>query len=133
MYYIQVFYLKNERLAHSLLVSDVSKPLRSLTKMSDMSELLRPLTKNERPWAIPSGLSPKMSNREWFTQVAHQKWATMSKSLRSLTKSKRMRESLVFYSKWAIRSFFRKPMKSNEWIPNPDSDKAVILCWLWKG
>ena len=55
-------------------------------KMSDVCELHRLLIKNERPWA-------------------HQKWATMSESLRSLTKNewiaRFLRESL-------IRSFFRK-------------------------
>ena len=49
-----------------------------------------------------------MSDHERFPQVAHQKWATMSKLLRSLTKNERMTESLVFLSKSLIRSFFRK-------------------------
>ena len=40
--------------------------------MSDVSELLRSLTKNERPWAIRL---EKMSDRERSAQVAHQKWA----------------------------------------------------------
>ena len=45
MFYIRFFILKNERFAHPLFL------------MSDVSELLRLLTKNER-----------------ITQVAHQKW-----------------------------------------------------------
>ena len=43
-------------------------------KMSDVSESLRSLTKNERPWAIRSGRSEEMSNREQIAQVSHQKW-----------------------------------------------------------
>ena len=34
---------------------------------------------------------------ERIAQVAHQKWVTMSKSLRSLTKNERMSESLIFF------------------------------------
>ena len=49
--------------------------------MSDMSELLILLTKNERPWAIRSGRSEEMSD--------------VSESLISLTKNERP---------WAIRS-----------------------------
>ena len=41
-------------------------------KMSDVSELLRSLAKNERPWAIRSSHSEEM------------RWAIMSESLRSL-------------------------------------------------
>ena len=43
--------------------------------VSDVSESLRSLTKNERPWAICSGCSEEMSDRERIAQVAHQKWA----------------------------------------------------------
>ena len=77
-------------------------------KISDVSESLRSLTKNEQWWAICSGFSPKMSDVEQFAQVAHQKWATMSESLRSLTKNERMSESLVFFSESLIRSFLDK-------------------------
>ena len=44
-------------------------------KKSNVSELLRSLTKNERPWAIRSGRSEEMSDRERIAQVAHQIWA----------------------------------------------------------
>ena len=44
-------------------------------KLSDVSELLRSLTKNEQPWVICSGRLEEMSLREWIAQVAHQKWA----------------------------------------------------------
>ena len=43
--------------------------------MSDVSESLRSLIKNEQPLAIRSGRSEEMSNCEQITQVAHQKWA----------------------------------------------------------
>ena len=43
--------------------------------MSDVRESLRSLAKNERPWAIRSGHSEEMSDREQIAQVAHQKWA----------------------------------------------------------
>ena len=43
--------------------------------MSDVSESLRSLTKNEQPWAIRSGRSEEMSDREQIAQVAHQKLA----------------------------------------------------------
>ena len=62
-------------------------------------------------WANCSGPSPKMSDHEQFPQVSHQKWATMSKSLRSLTKNERITcfferiaHSLNFSHKRAIRS-----------------------------
>ena len=41
-------------------------------------------------------------------QVTHQKWVTMSDSLRLLTKNERMSELLVFLSESLICSFFRK-------------------------
>ena len=44
-------------------------------QMSDVSKLLRLLTKNEWPWVICSGRSKEMSDRERIAQVAHQKWA----------------------------------------------------------
>ena len=56
----------------------------------DVSESLRLLMTKERLWANRSGRSLKMSDHERFTQVAHQKWATMSKSLRSLTKNEQI-------------------------------------------
>ena len=43
--------------------------------MSDVSESLISLTKNERPWAIRSGRSEEMSDHEQIAQVAHQKGA----------------------------------------------------------
>ena len=63
-----------------------SSPIPSFL-VSNVSKSLRVLTKNERPWAIRSGPSEKMSNCEQITQVAHQKWVNewiahfLSKSL----------------------------------------------------
>ena len=47
-------------------------------KMSDVSESLRTLTKNERPSAIRSGRSEEMSNHERIAQVFHETWAIRS-------------------------------------------------------
>ena len=62
--------------------------------MSNVSELLISLTKNERPWAIRSGRSEEMSD--------------VSESLISLTKNEQMSESLIFLSKSLVRSFLDK-------------------------
>ena len=45
----------------------------NLLKMSDVSKSLRSLTKNEQPWAICSGCSPKMS--EWANSQPCSKWS----------------------------------------------------------
>ena len=87
---------KNEQIAHFRSfplfwwVMWVNRSFRS-NQMSDVSELLRSLTKNERCERIPQ-----------------RKWVIMSKSLRSLTKNERISESLVFLSELLIRSLFRK-------------------------
>ena len=122
-------------------------------KMSDVSESLRSLTKNERceriaqvahqkwaMWANRSGRSPKMSDVskslrsltknercEQIAQVAYQKWATMSDSLRSLRGNKRS---------WANRSgcspkmsewahFFAK----NEWFARETDERISSPGW----
>ena len=76
--FFSMFYLKNDRIAHSLFFSEhVSESLRSLTKNErceriaqvahqkwvTMSHLLTSLRGNERSWGNRSGCSPKMS--EW--------------------------------------------------------------------
>ena len=73
------------RIIYNFFIEKISESLISLKlnrsghspKMSDVSDLLRSLTKNERPWAIrshqSSGRSLKMSDPEWIAQVAHQK------------------------------------------------------------
>ena len=62
-------------LISSFLVSNVSDRSFRSNQMSVVSELLRSLTKNEKPWAIRSGRSEEMRDRERIAQVAHQKWA----------------------------------------------------------
>ena len=59
-------------------------------KWATVSESLRSLKTNERPWAICSGRSEEMSDRERIAQVAQDKWATVSDSLRSLMINERM-------------------------------------------
>ena len=72
--------------------------------MSDVSELLRSLTKNERPWEIRSGRSEEMNDRERIAQVAHQKWAH-----EWITRFfKRIAHSLIFGQKTS--NLLRKPM-----------------------
>ena len=56
MFYIELFVLKKERFAHSLIFGE-----RCEQKWATMSNSLRSLTKNERPWANRSGRSQKMS------------------------------------------------------------------------
>ena len=60
---------------------------------------------NEQGWEFTHSLiahrsfrSNQMSDCEWFVQIAQDKWATVSKSLRSLTKNEQMIESLVYLS-----------------------------------
>ena len=56
---------------------------------------------------------------EQIAQVTHQKWATMSKLLRSLTKYEQISESLIFLSKSLIHSLFRKKLGiriENRWV-----------------
>ena len=83
--------------------------------MSDVSESLISLTKNERPWAISSGHSEEMSD--------------VSELLILLTKNERMSESLIFLSKSLIQPSLEKneqfARKSNEWIPSPASTVHV--------
>ena len=94
--------------------------------------VLRTLKKNERceqiahvthqkwaMWANPSSRSPKMSDHERF---AHQKWATMSGLLRSLTKNERIARfceriaHLLIFSQKTSDSV-RKPMSEFPALP----------------
>ena len=67
---------------------------------------------------------------ERFAQVAHQKWASMSESLRSLTKNERMSELLIFWAHSLI--FFTKTSDSLR-IPSPDCGRQchsrAHCCW----
>ena len=79
--------------------------------MSDVSELLRLLTKNEQC--------------EGNAQFAHQKWATMSDMLRLLTKNERMSDFLKINQQLAP--------KTDERISNPGSalhsNPALVACF----
>ena len=81
-----------------------------------MSKSLRPLTNNKR-W-------------EQIAQVAHQKWVTLSKSLRLLTKIEQMSELLFFLANRSFAHFFANKQefaqKTDERIPNPD-----VHCTVW--
>ena len=96
MFYIQFFYWKNERIAHFLFFGERCEWIAHFAqikwamwancsgrspKMSDVSESLRSLTKNEQPWAIRSGRSEEMSHRERIAHVCSpkmSKWVNCS-------------------------------------------------------
>ena len=103
-YYVlfKIFFFKfqkNERIAHfrsfplfwSAMWVNRSFPS---NQMSNVSELLISVTKNEWPWVICSGWSEEMSD--------------VSESLILLTKNEQMRESLIFLSESLICSFLDK-------------------------
>ena len=102
-YFWNVLYILKKRgdsLIPSLLMSDVSKSLRSLSKNEQF---------------------------EGITQVLHQKRATMSDSLRSITKNEqiarffeRIDHSLI------IRSFFHK---KSDWLRKPMSEFPTLFFW----
>ena len=100
-YFWNVLYILKKRgdsLIPSLLMSDVSKSLRSLSKNEQF---------------------------EGITQVLHQKRATMSDSLRSITKNEQMSKLLVFLRELIIHSlfanFFTKRVigSENRWANSP--------------
>ena len=102
-----LFVRKKKTRAHSLFLKrDVSESLRSL----------RSLTK-------------KWATMEQFTQVIHQKWATMSEMLRSFTKNEQMSESLRSLTKneqlWVIRSGHSPKMSDWERIAQVAHDKRA--------
>ena len=80
-YFFVCFFKTNNLINPSFLMSDVSKLLRSLTKnerceqiaqgahqkWASMRDMLRLLTKNERPWASHSGAHQKWAN-DWITR-----------------------------------------------------------------
>ena len=84
-------------------------------KWASVSYSLRLLKIKEQPWANHSGRSRKLSDREQIAQVAHDKWMTLSDSLRSLMINERMSDLLnncwlktskiLFFSKFYIRFF----------------------------
>ena len=114
-----------ERFAHdrSFPLSDVSELLRSLTKNEQCERIAQVAHQKLAMWANPSGRSPKMSKYERFAHIAQRKWAIVSESLRLLTNNGGISESLILLSEllmphiWAkIERFARK---TDERIPSP--------------
>ena len=103
-------------------------------KLATVSNLLRLLRTNEQLWANCSGCSCQKSDREWIAQVAqvaqvaHDKWATMSDSLRWLMINEQMSESVVF-SERITHSLFCSQKTSNLlkiiWL------KLYFLSFFW--
>ena len=56
------------------------------------AHLLKSLRTNKQMWAICSGCSGQMSDWEHIAQVAHDKWANLSNSLRSIRTNEQMSE-----------------------------------------
>ena len=76
MFYIRFLFKKmSDSLIPFFLVSDVSELLKLLTKNERCETIAQVAHQNERPWAIRSGCSEEMSDGEGIAQVAHQKWA----------------------------------------------------------
>ena len=124
MFYLRFknFFIEKEQIAHFRSVPLfwwamwVNRSFRS-NKMSDVSELLRSLTKNERTWVICSGCSEEMSHPERISQVAHQKWENewITHFFERITHFfERITHWLIFGQK--NEQFARQ---SNEWIPSP--------------
>ena len=90
-------------LIHSSLIC--SFPHNAQIKWATVSDSLRSLKTNERPWLNRSGRTRQMSNREWIAQVAHDKWATVSDSLRSLMINKQMSASLKNFWLTNLKSY----------------------------
>ena len=90
-----------------------SSPIPSFL-VSNVSKSLRVLTKNERPWAIRSGPSEKMSNCEQITQVAHQKWAQRNEQLWANRSGRSGRSPKM--SKWVNCSFFEQIAHSHIFV-----------------
>ena len=76
----------SESLISSILVSDVGKSLRTLTK-------------NERPWTIRSGCSEEIRDRERIAQVAHKKWA-IEKPMSEFPALKILTVLFLFLNNW---------------------------------
>ena len=94
LFYIVFFGSKNEWFAHSLIFGERCERIAQVAHQK------------WEMWANCSVHSPKMSDHERFAQVAHHKWATMSESLRSLTRNEQMSELLVLMSESLICPFF---------------------------
>ena len=86
------------------------------------------LRTKEQLWAKRSGHSWQKSDCEWIAQVAHQKWVTVSDSLRSLTKNERMSKSFFFWANERINFFSQK---TRDPLRKPMSEFPT-LCGLGK-
>ena len=85
------------------------------------------LKSNERLWGIRSDRSRQMNDRERIAQAAQRKWATVSKSLSSLTQDK-----------WAAMSDSLRLLRGNErmcdslkkiWLNNLKS--CLLVCFMY--
>ena len=99
--------------------------------MSNASESLRSLTKNEQCEQIAQVAHQKGVTMRYLHRSLTQKWATMSESLRSLSKNERMSESVVFWGNSSFYNFFAKnewfTQKTDERIPNPVYYCTVLI------
>ena len=86
-------------------------------KRATVSELHRLLTKNEQPWAIHSGRSPKMSDLERIPQFALQNWV----KVRIPRFFEQIAHSLIFLQKPS--DSLRKPMSEFPAL------KKQCFCW----
>ena len=77
-----------------------------------IAHLLKSLRTNEQMWAIRSGRSGQMSDCERIAQVAHEKWANVSDSLRSLRTNEWMSKSLGILSKSLMFLFSSQKMSN---------------------
>ena len=79
MFYIGFLLKKmSDSLIPSFLLSDMSKLLRSLTKNERCEQIAQVAHQKWAMWANCSGRSPKMSDHEQFTGIAQRKWAIVS-------------------------------------------------------
>ena len=102
--------------------------------MSNASESLRSLTKNEQCEQIAQVAHQKGVTMRYLHRSLTQKWATMSESLRSLSKNERMSESVVFWGNSSFYNFFAKNewfnQKTDERIPNPGKNGPLqVVTW----
>ena len=82
-------------------------------------------------WVNRSFRSPKMSDHERIAHLAHQKWATMSESLNSLTKINEWVNRSLFWANRSCAHFFAKnerfARKSDERIPSPENVRNILF------
>ena len=84
-----------------------------------IAHMLISLRSNERLWMIHSDHSGQICDREWFAQVAHDKWATVSDSLRSLMKNEQianfLSHSLIPSFEISDMNLLLRFLTKNEW------------------